>query len=155
MYAVIFAIWIVLNGRLTPEILLLDLVFTAAVGFVLFSAFDYGPKTELALWRLLPLLILYFLTLFVEILKANFVVLWAIINPRRPLEQSLVTFDVELHHSFTRYLLANSITLTPGTITVDVTGSRYTVHCLSREMISGIESGVFMKQLKRMEKIYD
>ena len=155
MYAVIFVLWIVLNGRLTPEIVLLDLVFTVAAGFVLNLAFDFRPKTELLLWKMLPLLILYALTLFKEIIKANLTVLWAVLNPRRPLVQSLVTFDIDLNHSFTRYLLANSITLTPGTITVDITGNRYTVHCLSREMISGIETGVFMKQLKRMEKLYD
>ena len=49
-------------------------------------------------------------------------------------------------------LLANSITLTPGTITIEQREDEYTVHCLDSSFIEGIEKSTFVKLLERMEK---
>ena len=49
-------------------------------------------------------------------------------------------------------LLANSITLTPGTITVSVEGNRFCVHCLDWELADGVEDSVFVELLKEMEE---
>lgn len=155
MYLFLFCLWLVLNGRITLEIILLGMAVTALMALVLRGLFEYTPKSELLLWRLLPHLVIYLFILIKEIIKANISVLWAVLNPKRPLKQALVVFDVGLKHRFTRYLLANSITLTPGTITVREQDGRYTVHCLSREMIDGIESGPFVRALERMERLYD
>ena len=46
---------------------------------------------------------------------------------------------------------ANSITLTPGTITVSLTDNEYTVHCLDKELAEGISSSVFVKLLTKLE----
>ena len=48
-------------------------------------------------------------------------------------------------------LLANSITLTPGTITVSVEGDRFCVHYLDKELADGVEDSVFVELLKEME----
>ena len=50
-------------------------------------------------------------------------------------------------------LLANSITLTPGTITVSVEGDHFFVHCLDRELAEGMEESVFVELLKQMEAV--
>ena len=50
-----------------------------------------------------------------------------------------------------RFLLANSITLTPGTITVAVDGDKFIVHCLDKTLAEGIESSVFVKLLEKIE----
>ena len=63
----------------------------------------------------------------------------------------LVTFTVPLKSDYARTMLANSITLTPGTITVSVEGDTYTVHCLDESLSSGMEDSVFVKMLKKME----
>ena len=67
----------------------------------------------------------------------------------------IVRFRVPLKRSFTRMLLANSITLTPGTVTVDVEAGEYTVHCLDRSLAEGMEDSVFVRQLLRMEQAAD
>ena len=48
--------------------------------------------------------------------------------------------------------LANSITLTPGTITVDLHDNHYTVHALDASMVDGLDDGVFVQKLMDMEK---
>lgn len=52
-----------------------------------------------------------------------------------------------------KVILANSITLTPGTITVSVEGDVFCVHCLDKELAEGIENSVFVQLLERMEAL--
>ena len=69
----------------------------------------------------------------------------------RKVQKNLVVFDTDLKTRFGRFLLANSITLTPGTITVRVEENRFTVHCMSRDMIDGINDGALVKLIRKME----
>ena len=153
MYLLLFLLWIVFNGRITVEILIIGAVVTAALGLFMRAAFSYTVKTELKVWRCAPFFIAFAVVLIVEIFKANFAVMSAILNKNRPLKQTLVTFDMDLNHSFTRYLFANSITLTPGTISVQVDNNRYFVHCLSEDMLDGVENGRAARLLRKIEVI--
>ena len=63
----------------------------------------------------------------------------------------LVTVRVPLRTEFARFMLANSITLTPGTITVDADSDRFTVHCLHGRLIEGISDSTFVHLLQKME----
>ena len=49
-------------------------------------------------------------------------------------------------------MLANAITLTPGTITVTLEGSEYTVHCLDESMAEGIQDSEFVKYILKFEE---
>ena len=49
-------------------------------------------------------------------------------------------------------MLADSITLTPGTITCQLEGDRYLVHCLDAAMVDGLDNGVFVERLSQMEQ---
>ena len=64
---------------------------------------------------------------------------------------TLVTFRTDLKTEFGRFLLANSITLTPGTITVQVKGDRLTVHCLDKSMLDTSDDGVFQRWIRKLE----
>ena len=151
MYLLIFGLWLIFNGRITPEILLLGLLFAAVFALFLAKFLDYRPGDNLRTLRRFALGAVYIAVLIREIVKSNFVMLNIIFDKDVPVNQTLVTFDVDLKTDFCRMLLANSITLTPGTITVATEGNRFTVHCLSEEMIEGIESGCFMRLLWKME----
>lgn len=151
MYLLLFCLWLMLNGSVTWETVLFGLAVTAALGALARALFDYTPKKDLRFLRRVPLFLLYVPVLLFEILRANLAVIRIILRPKRKKASSLVVFDADLRTRFGRFVLANSITLTPGTITVRVEGNRFTVHCLSREMIEGIENGLLMKLLRRME----
>lgn len=151
MYTLLFLLWIVFNGKATAEIVIIGLLATAVVGVFMFAAFSYTARTELMIWRVAPLMAAFVGILFIEVILANLKVTWAILNKKRQLKQTLVTFDMDLKHSFTRFLFANSITLTPGTITVDVDNSRYVVHCLSEDMLDGVENGRIAQLLRKVD----
>ena len=66
-------------------------------------------------------------------------------------QPQLVHFESGLKETRHRVVLADSITLTPGTITVSVEDDRFCVHCLDKELAEGMETSVFVKLLKEME----
>ncbi len=69
------------------------------------------------------------------------------------IEPVLVDFDAPLTSDFARLILANSITLTPGTITVEQNESHFVVHCLDKDMAEGLDKSIFVQLLLKMEQI--
>lgn len=147
----LFAVWVILNGKITLEICVFGAVISAVLFYFMCRYMDYSLKKELLLYRLVPWFVRYFWVLVKEIVKANVAVLGIIISPENQPEPAIVYFDAELKSGLAKVLLANSITLTPGTITVSVEGDRYCVHCLDRELAEGLEESVFVDLLKEME----
>ena len=151
MYLLLYIFWIILNGKITLEICLIGVAATALIGLLMRVLFGYTLALDLRILKKVPLFICYIFVLIWEIIRANVTVMRIILNRKREVRQSLVVIESGLKTRFARFVLANSITLTPGTITVRAEGSRFTVHCLSREMIEGIEDGTLCRLLKRME----
>jgi len=151
MYPALYLLWLLLNGRLTPEILLTGLVLTALIGLLIYKLFDYSPAKNLRVLKKLPLLLAYFFVLLCEILKANLSVISFILSSHRKIRPALVSFTPEIRSPFGRFLLANSITLTPGTITVDVTDGVFTVHCLKADLLDVSEQNIFVRLIRRLE----
>jgi multicomponent Na+:H+ antiporter subunit E len=151
MYLIFFLFWIVLNGRITVEITVFGVVIAAAVYAFICRFMGYSFEKDKLLFRKLPLLIAYFFVLVIEIIKANIVMIQYIFSPQIEAEPALVRFHAELRTPSAQVLLANSITLTPGTITVEMKDGEYLVHCYDKSMGEGLESSVFVSMLKKME----
>jgi len=152
MFILYFAMWVVLNGRWTTEIGIFGLVFAAAAYAFTWKYMGFGPKVDLALVRRAPSAIGYGVTLLKEIIKANLTVVRMILDGEKEPKPQLVQFDVDLKKNRHLVALANSITLTPGTITVDLHDNHFTVHALDMSMVDGLDDGVFVQQLMRMEE---
>lgn len=153
MFLIFLALWIILNGRITLEIVLVGLVISGLLYALLCTRMGHQPAREWYFLRLIPRLIRYGATLVFEIIKANFDMMRMILTPRYEVEPVLITVHTDLKTNWARVLLANSITLTPGTITVSLEGDRYTVHCLDCSLADGIMDSVFVRQLREMEAI--
>lgn len=151
MYILLFCFWLLLNGRLTAEIFLLGLAVTAALAWLEYTLFGYKPQQELRFVRKAPLFLAYVFVLVWEIIKANFQVSKYILFKKYRIAPKLVTFRTDLRTDFGRFLLANSITLTPGTITIRVEGDTLTVHCLEGSMLDCSENSTFQRWIRRLE----
>ena len=150
MYILLFLFWLLLNGKLTAEVVGLGLVIVALMAALEWSLFHYGPAQELRVLRKVPVFCAYLPVLVWEILKAGLVGR-DILFRRYRLTPTLVTFRADLNTDFGRFLLANSITLTPGTITVQVEGNQLTVHCLDKSMLDTSPDGTFQRWIRKME----
>lgn len=151
MFILIFAVWLILNGKITLELCVIGLVLSAALFFFLCRFMDYSVRAEIMVFRLAPMMIRYLWVLVQEIVKANLVVLGIILSPEMEPEPALAYFDTDLTSDMARAVLADSITLTPGTITVSVEGNTFCVHCLDKDLAVGLNDSVFVRLLREME----
>lgn len=153
MFIIFFLIWIIFNGQFTLEIAAFGIVIAGAMYWFICKFLDYKPGSDLVLYKRLVLILHYVFVLLVEILKANGTVFQMIYSAKYRLEPAVVHFKTDLRTTFARVLLANSITLTPGTITVSLKDDEYVVHCLDKELAQGIDSSIFVKLLERIENV--
>lgn len=151
MYVIFFLLWIIFNGRITTEIVIFGLVISAALYWFICKFMDFSPKREIRFLKKGGYLLQYLYHLIKEIIMANFVTMKLICSAGRVVEPVLIEFETHFKSDSSRFLLANSITLTPGTITVAVEGDKFIVHCLDRTLAEGIESSVFVKLLEKIE----
>ena len=112
----------------------------------------WSVKRDVHSLKFVGFMIAYFSVLLVEIVKANLATIAIIFNERVVREPVLVSFDADIKSPILRVLLANSITLTPGTITVSLEDNHYVVHALDESFADGIEDSVFIKMIKKMEE---
>lgn len=152
VFLLFFAVWVILNGKVTLEICLFGLGISAALFYFICKYMDYSIRSEMLLFRLIPLFFQYFWVLVQEIVKANVAVFKLIMSPELQPEPAIVYFDTDLKTGLAKVLLANSITLTPGTITVSVEDNRFCVHCLDKELAGGLEDSMFVELLKKIEE---
>ena len=151
MYLLLFVLWLVFNGKLTLEIVLFGLALTALFAGLLRLLFGYGPKRELRILRKLPLFLLFFLLLLWEVAVANLRMIGTVLGSKRRIEPTVVRIRTDLKTGFARFLLANSITLTPGTLTVESEGPVLTVHCIRPALLENTESSAVVRLLRKME----
>ena len=151
MYIVLFALWLIFNGKVTFEIVWIGLAICALLYFFICKFFGYSIKTELKIFKKTPILVKYFFVLLKEIFISNVAVMKLMFSDKK-LEPLLYTFKVNLKSDNARVLLSHSITLTPGTITVELKEDEYTVHCLDKSFAKGIENSQFIRLLSRLEK---
>ena len=152
MFLLLFLFWIILNGRVTVEIVIIGAVISAALTFVARRILGTSPRKETLFWRRLPGVFLYLCFLIYSILASNFQVIATILknDMRRP---KLVWFDPKTGGDTAKLALANSITLTPGTITVALSEDTLCVYALRPEMAAGIEESPFVVRLRKLEDI--
>ena len=153
MFILIILLWILFNGQLTLEIFLFGLIFAIAIYAFLCKFFNFSIKKDIGFLKKTAYIIEYLLVLFVEIVKANIVAAKLILSSKYEVEPVVVKFKSNLKSETARVILANSITLTPGTITVRLQYDELTVHCLDKTLAAGLNDSIFVKLLERMENL--
>ncbi|MBD5547760.1 MAG: Na+/H+ antiporter subunit E [Lachnospiraceae bacterium] len=153
MYFIFFLIWIIFNGQFTLEIAAFGAVVAGLIYWFICKFLGYKPRMDLLFAKKMFQILHYVFVLVTEIIKANFAVIKMIMSSRYEIEPAVVRFKTDLKTTPARILLANSITLTPGTITVSLSGDEYVVHCLDKSLAEGINSSIFVTLLRNMERM--
>ena len=130
LLVVTFVLWLTLNSKFDwPELICGGLVC------LIISLFGAGIYSKLGLPPLSIKRILfsfvYIIVLFWEIIKANLDVAYRVIHPRMPIKPGIVVIKTSLKSDIGKLILANSITLTPGTFTLDVIGDELLIHWIN------------------------
>ncbi len=143
--AVLFLFWIVLTSTLVPVNIVLGAIcsaFTASVSAAILGRV-LDPQITLGVILRLPI---FAVRLGWEIVKANYDVAKIIINPKLPIDPRITEYRTYLPGDLPKTVFANSITLTPGTVTLKIEDDKLYVHCLAAHHEEGLHEG----KLERM-----
>jgi multicomponent Na+:H+ antiporter subunit E len=152
LFGATFVLWLALSLKF-------DLSELAAGGVVCLIVSFFGARIYARL-RLPPIGIkrilyslLYVIVLFWEIVTANVDVAYRVLHPRMPIRPGIVVIKTSLNSDIAKLILANSITLTPGTFTLDIIGDELLVHWINVKSenideATGRISGRFEKYLR-------
>jgi multicomponent Na+:H+ antiporter subunit E len=151
LVVILSVFWLLLSGRTTLPFFLF-MAASVAIVLVLNPERPFGgsgrPVTDISrggglsgrlgyTWYLGR----YIVWLIWKVIKANIEVAILILHPKLPIRPRLLAFRTTLKHPVAKALVANSITLTPGTVTVDLRGDRYLVHALVPGSADGVTKG--------------
>jgi multicomponent Na+:H+ antiporter subunit E len=151
MYLLFLFAWIIFNGKVTLEILIFGVIVAAVMLAFMCKFMDYSLKKEVNVYKKSIWFLAYVALLLREIVKANLAIIPKILTVEEEMEPVIVRFRTTLKSDFTKMLLANSITLTPGTFTISLENDEYVIHCLDTSLVSDLEQSVFEKALKKLE----
>ena len=155
MYPFLLFIWFMLNGRFTWEITILGVLLCGLVHLFAKKHLNYTLKKDLKLLRRIGLFVIYLGVLIWEIVKANWKVMLLILAGDRHTDSTIIQVRIPLKTELARTILANSITMTPGTITVDIRDDLMLVHCLDESLDADLEGSEMEKRIMQLEGGHD
>jgi len=130
LFLTLMLFWVMLVNTLATDTLLIGALVSLAVallyrdGLSFFTEFRATPRAFVAGF-------LYFAYFFRQLVKANLRLAAIVLSPDLPIQPGFVKIRTGLHSRMGRLMLANSITLTPGTLTVEVDGEWLYIHCVT------------------------
>ncbi|OQX14655.1 MAG: hypothetical protein BWK73_09080 [Thiothrix lacustris] len=149
LFVTLMLFWLMLSGKLDTDVLIVGAVASLIIallyrdGLSFFTEFRFTPQAIVAGFRYYG----YFLR---ELFKSNLNMAAIVLSPSLPITPGIVKVRTRLKSRMGRLMLANSITLTPGTLTVEMAGEWLYIHCVTlgatdveaatAEIVSGFES---------------
>ncbi len=155
LFVMLLLIWLALNNSLKLPVVLIGIGVSALVALLfcnkcsLFNDIKLTPKS-------FAYTFIYLVVFFIELVKSNIDVIRRVLSPSLPINPGIVEVKTKLKSKFGRMLLANSITLTPGTLTVEVIDDSYFIHWIDVEdaKIENASKKIVEKFEKYLEVIY-
>jgi multicomponent Na+:H+ antiporter subunit E len=130
LWLTLLLIWVIANGTLAFDTLLTGVVVTAAIALA-FAAFSRVYSVIRWSPKVIANYLMYLAVFLIELTRANLNVMRLVFSPRIVIEPGIVEIKTRLQSPIGRLALANSITLTPGTLVVDIKGDSLFIHWIN------------------------
>ena len=152
MFVVLFGFWMVLSGRTETKFIVYGLITALVTTWVTYPLLlvpnKDGSKQYFVFGVSIPKFIMYFFWLMWQLVLANIDVLLATTAQELDIDPKVVRFYFRADNPMASVVLANSITLTPGTVTINVTDDGlYEIHALTRGAAAGVLDGSMQKKV--------
>lgn len=152
MAVLYFLFWVLLNGKINLEITLIGIAVTAIVSYFNYKLMGKSFAAEKAMWKKADKIILYFFMLVNEVFLANIYMIEIVLQSKIETKPVLVFFKSPVKTRYGKVALANSITLTPGTITTSLADDYFAVHCIDVGASEGLDSSIFVEKILEIEE---
>jgi multicomponent Na+:H+ antiporter subunit E len=147
------AFWIILNARITLEVVIIGLVVAALMSLFAYKAIGISPKREMHFWAVYGrYLIIYPFLLIVNVVKSNLQMIRIILSPKIEISPRVVYFKSPVKSVFSKIFLMYSIALTPGTILFELEEDRFGIHAITADAAKDINNTSFARKLKKIER---
>lgn len=150
VFVLLFFLWLCLSGLYT--VLLVSLGVLSAISVVwlcrhlgTFHGNSEMLRLNIRLYRYLPWLL-------IEIIKSNLHVASVILHPLQNIHSKIIYRPTSQRTDSARTVHANSITLTPGTISIDIQPNFITVHALTEHTAQGIQDNAMDTRVSQLEE---
>ena len=147
--ALVFVFWLVISASLAPVDVVVGAVLSLLLGWWSARFLWAGRAPRISLRESLALL-RYLAGFSLQVLHSAIHVALVVVDPRLPIAPRLFVCRTQLQREVSRIAFAHSVSLTPGTLTVDVTGGDFLVHCLDEESVERILSGELERRIARV-----
>ncbi|MEE8239910.1 MAG: Na+/H+ antiporter subunit E [Nitrospirales bacterium] len=145
----LYLLWIVLSGYFQPLLLVLGVMSTLIVLFIALRMEVVDRESHpVHLTLRLPL---YWLWLLWEIVKSNVVVARLIWSPSLPISPSVFQVPTSQKSQLGQVVYANSITLTPGTVSMTLENNQVRVHALTEDIAEDLQTGTMDRRVTALE----
>ncbi|HKJ13244.1 MAG: Na+/H+ antiporter subunit E [Desulfobulbaceae bacterium] len=151
-FLIMFGFWILLSGKFDLFHLTLGVISSGLVSLISADLFMYDPQSRNHLTTGVRFL-LYLPWLLFQIVLSTLHVTFLALHPKmkEQIDPTIVTFKTNLKTDIAKVALANSITLTPGTITIRVEDQVFYVHAISRKAAAGLPG----EMEERLAKVFE
>ncbi|MDH3467536.1 MAG: Na+/H+ antiporter subunit E [Gammaproteobacteria bacterium] len=150
LFAVLAGLWILLSGEFQTLLLVLGVISAAGVCWLALRMDAKDGEYPVVNVRLLRLG-RYWLWLIKEIVKANINVTREILRPELRLSPSIFRVPADGLSELGQVTYANSITLTPGTVSINIKDRHIEVHALIQPAADDLQRGEMVRRLRRLE----
>lgn len=151
MFIILFCIWLILNGRISPDIVLIGLCICVAIMGFMVRFLKYSLKKEVRVYMKFGWFFAYVCVLLIEIIKSNLAVAKIMMDLYNDAEPVYFTVKSPLKTNLANVILGTSITLTPGTITVEFDKGVFEIHCLDKMFAEDSINERLVRILKKLE----
>jgi multicomponent Na+:H+ antiporter subunit E len=145
-----FSFWILLSGEFTFILITSGIVASLIVAYLSHDIFIGKPDIKVETRRVLKF-IKYLPWLVWKVILANFEIAYLVLHPKMLIDPQIIRFETGLKTDLGIVTLANSITLTPGTITVEANKEEFVVHAIWQKSVEGIIDGEMQRKVKEIE----
>ncbi len=148
-----FGLWLLLSGYFdAPLLLMFGVLSCTLVVFIAWCIEKLDPEGQPLHPKIGPQIILYWPWLLWQIVLANLDVAKRILDPRLPISPTMITLKPTQHSEMGQVIYANSITLTPGTVTTSLSEGVLEVHALTREAAESLREGDMDRRVAALER---
>jgi len=147
---IMFAFWIFLSGKFSFILLLSGVISSLLVSYMSNDLLIGNGDIKLGFIRTIRF-IRFLPWLLWQIVLANIDLALRTLHPKMPINPILINIKNNLKSDLGMVILANSITLTPGTVTIDVNENKFLIHVISEKAAQSLISGEMQARVKKIE----
>ena len=151
MPIMLFLMWVVFNGRIAWDVIVTGIIISGLLTWFLQRFTSWSLQKDLLYVKKGGQIIGFLATLVIEVVKANVHVIALVLSPKPKIKPQIVYIKTKAKTPMGKVALANSITLTPGTITIDVGDDWICVHAIDDSSAAGLKDSWSERKIERLE----